>query len=70
MNISLLKKKLLFMAFKGELTKFEDGDTNVNDYYEDFLKALSETPNYEKINKTLLPINDDDIPYELSLIHI
>lgn len=65
MNISLLKKKLLFMAFKGELTKLEDGDTNVNDYYEDFLKALSETPNYEKINKTLLPINDDDIPYEI-----
>ena len=66
MNISLLKKKLLFMAFKGELTKFEDGDTNVNDYYEDFLKALSETSNYEKINKTLLPINDDDIPYEIA----
>lgn len=60
MIVDKIKDSILFYAISGKLTQELDSDSNVNDYYEEFGNELKNTHNYDKINKSLLPISEED----------
>lgn len=60
MIVDKIKDSILSYAISGKLTQELDSDSNVNDYYEEFGKELKNTYNYDKINKSLLPISEEN----------